>query len=257
MFITICAGNTSTYLGFFEDGEPIIKRLPTRPFKTVEEYRKAIDGAIEEFGLPSPEAGVLTSVVPAITNPLKDALARASGGGPVLVVSHRTVPEMKFAVKSPELVGADRISASYGAWKLYGGPVAVVDMGTATTINFVTADGTFLGGAILPGLILMRDSLKERTAKLPRVELSKPGKPLGKDTEESILAGLVYGTSGAIGRIVEEAELERLESFKIALTGGYGDVIAPYLKRLDYREPALVLKGMAMIYKDSPKDAQT
>jgi type III pantothenate kinase len=253
MLTTVCIGNTSIYIGFFVDDEPLITRLPTRPFRTADDYGKAIEEAAGDFGLGECDAGLLVSVVPPLNEPMKSALKHFCGGKTPLVVTHKLIKDMKFAVKNPEIVGADRITASYAAWKLFGGPIAVIDLGTATTVNFVSADGLFLGGAIMPGLALMRDSLKERTAKLPRVDLVKPAKPMGTDTTGSILAGIVYGTAGAIGRLIEEAELERLESFKIALTGGHSDVIKPCLRRLDHHEPSLVLKGMRLIHLAAEK----
>lgn len=226
-------------------------RLATKPIRETTEFRSAIEKAIAEIGLEKPDGGVISSVVPAYTEPMKAVLKEISGGVEPLVVSHRIIKDMKFAVRTPEALGPDRISAGYGAWKLFGGPIAVVDMGTATTVNFITAEGVFLGGAILPGVALMRDSLKERTAKLPRVELEKVPSPLGTDTRESILSGVIYGTAGAVARIIEEAELERLEKFKLALTGGHSELIAPYLKRVDFLEPSLVLKGMRLIHKSA------
>lgn len=246
MIITISIGNTSVYTGFFMDDEPMILRMPTKPVRNIEEFRSAILKAIKEWGLPNPEEGVLVSVVPAYTEPMKAMLAEICGNPP-LVVNYRIIKDMKFNVKTPEALGPDRIAGAYGAWKLYGGPVAVIDMGTATTVNFVTEDGVFLGGAIMPGVALMRDSLKERTAKLPRVELEHPSGPIGTDTIESILAGVVYGTAGAVGRILEEAGRDRLEVFKVVATGGHAELIAPFLRRVDYLEPSLVLKGMRLI----------
>lgn len=229
------------------DDEPMVLRLPTKPVRSVEEFRIAIEKAIQEWSLQNPEEGVIASVVPAYTEPMKAMLMELCGGNTPLVVTYRAIKDMKFGVKTPEALGPDRIAAAYGAWKLFGGPVAVIDMGTATTVNFITEDGIFLGGAIMPGVALMRDSLKERTAKLPRVELERPTGPIGTDTIESILAGVVYGTAGAVGRILEEAGRERLEIFKVVVTGGHGELIAPFLKRVDYLEPSLVLKGMRLI----------
>jgi type III pantothenate kinase len=249
MLITVCVGNTYTYTGFFVDDDPLVLRLPTKPLRDAGQFKSAIEKAISDYALEGPEAAVLSSVVPAYTEPMKAMLRELTGGKEPLVISHRVIKDMKIAVTTPEALGADRISAGYGAWRLFGGPIAVVDMGTATTVNFITADGVFLGGAILPGVALMRDALKERTAKLPRVELESPPGPLGTNTKESILAGVIYGSAGAVDRIIEEAETERLEKFKVALTGGHAELMAPFMKRVDFLEPSLVLKGMRLIQK--------
>lgn len=252
MLLTFSIGNTSISAGFFFGGEePMVLNLPTHPLRGPDEYRKEIENLLEKYSIPEiPKAGVLCSVVPSHTECIEKTLASICGKKP-LIISHSIIKDMKFAHKNPGEPGPDRLAAAYGAWKLYGGPVAVIDMGTATTINFVTADGLFLGGAILPGVCLMGDSLNKGTAKLPIVELAyeKPPNPMATTTSACILSGIIYGTAGAVGRLLEEAELERLEKFKVALTGGYSALVAPFLRRLDFHEPALVLKGMRLIYQ--------
>ncbi len=255
MLIAINIGNSSINMGFFEGEEPFVLQLPTQPLRGVQDYLGEIEKGLEKYGFTDrPGAAVLCSVVPTHTGTFEEALGLIVGARKKpLVIGYRSTRDMKFAVETPGDLGADRIAAAYGAWKLYGGPVAVVDAGTATTVNFVSFDGVFLGGAILPGLTLMRDSLSTGTAKLPIVELERVERqkllsPLGTTTSGSILAGIVYGTAGAVARVLEEAELVRLEKSRVVLTGGHADLLAPYLKRLDYREPALVLKGMRLIY---------
>ena len=254
MLIAINIGNTNTYMGFFMKDEPFIHRVPTHPLKTAAEYLQEIERELEKYGFEErPDGAALCSVVPSHNEVFMEALGLILGEKrkvKPLLISHLTAPGMKFDVENPAGVGADRIAASYGAWRLYGGPVCSVDMGTATTVNFVTAEGLFLGGAILPGVGLMRDSLQSATAALPYVELEreKPAGPIGTNTTGAILSGIIYGTVGAVTRIIEEAELKRLMKFKVALTGGCAGLVAPYLKRLDFHEPALALKGIRLIH---------
>ncbi len=252
MFLAINIGNTSTYMGFFEGEEPFIHRIPTHPLKSAAEYIHEIEQQLEKYGFEErPDAAALCSVVPSHNDVFLEALGLILGKRKKpLLISHLAVPEMKFDVENPAGVGADRIAAGFGAWKLYYGPVCAVDMGTATTVNFVTAGGLFLGGSILPGAGLMRDSLQSATAGLPYVEIERraPSGAIGTNTTAAILSGIIYGTAGAISRIIEEAELERLMKFKVALTGGCAGLVAPYLKRLDFHEPALALKGIRLIH---------
>ena len=254
MFIAINIGNTNTYVGFFMKEEPFIHRMPTHPLRSAAEYIGEMERELEKYGFPErPDKAALCSVVPSHNEIFLEVLGMILGKKSKkrpLVVSHTTVPEMKFDVENPAALGADRIAASYGAWKLFGGPICAVDMGTATTANFVTSEGLFLGGAILPGATLMRDSLQSATAALPYADLDHTplSGPIGTNTTGAILSGIIYGLAGAVSRIVEEAELERLMKFKVALTGGCAGLVAPHLKRLDFHEPALTLKGMRLIH---------
>ncbi len=254
MLIAINIGNTNTYIGFFMQEEPFIHRMPTHPLKSAAEYIQEMERELEKYDFPErPDAAALCSVVPSHNEVFLEVLGMILGGKKKvkpLVISHMAVPEMKFDVENPAAVGADRIAASYGAWKLFGGPVCAVDMGTATTVNFVTPAGLFLGGAILPGANLMRDSLQSATAALPYADLDRGALsgPIGTNTTAAILSGIIYGSAGAISRIVEEAELERLMKFKVALTGGCAGLVAPHLKRFVFHEPALTLKGIRLIH---------
>ncbi len=268
MFLAVSIGNSSTQAGFFQSAlpEPFVHRFPTHPLKSAREYLGELEEAIEKLGIGEeilsamPHMGALCSVVPSHNDVFLELLelmlekygkeeAKGRKNKNLLVVSHKAAHGMRFDVENPAALGADRIAAGYGAWKMYGGPVCVVDMGTATTLNFITAEGLFLGGAIMPGLGLMRDSLQSGTAALPYVDLAGHQRPvaIGTNTTGSILSGIIYGTAGAISRITEEAELMRLEKFKIALTGGHAGLAAPFLKRLDFHDPALALKGIRQI----------
>ncbi|MDA8173021.1 MAG: type III pantothenate kinase [Nitrospiraceae bacterium] len=250
-------GNTSISIGLFEKEEPYIINLATHPLRSAEDYIHEIEKGLEKYGFPErPDSAALCSVVSSHTEVFEKALSLICAKGNVpLIISHRVIKDMKFAVSVPAGVGPDRLASSYGAFKLYGGPVVSVDLGTATTLNFVSGDGAFLGGAILPGVGLMAKSLKEATSRLPFVDTGIEAplikEAIGRETSASILSGIVYGTAGAVGRILEEAEMERLEQFKVALTGGNSGLVAPFLKRIDYHEPALTLKGIRLIHMAS------
>ena len=275
MLLAVNIGNSSTQLGFFHSAleEPFfVHRLPSHPLKSAREYFRELEEVIARSGLEAemaapPHTGALCSVVPThneVFLELAGLMLEKYGGTSKeettkaktkkkepWMVDHKAAAGMKFDLENPAALGADRIAESYGAWKIYGGPVCVVDTGTATTLNFITADGLFLGGAIMPGLGLMRDSLQSGTAALPYVDLAQGRQRLktaiGTNTTSSILSGIIYGTVGAVARIIEEAELMRLERFKIALTGGHAGLVEPFLKRLDIHDPALALKGIRHI----------
>jgi type III pantothenate kinase len=156
---------------------------------------------------------------------------------------------LRLDVSTPESLGPDRIASAAAAFELFGAPVAVVDFGTATTVDFIKEEGVFSGGVIIPGVGLMLKSLSGETARLPQAGVRRPESALGKDTEGCLLSGVVYGTAGAVERVIEEVEREEGLSYGVAVTGGYLDCIRPYLRRADYVEPDLTLKGLRMIYR--------
>ena len=165
------------------------------------------------------------------------------------MLTHKLKTGIEFQIREPEKLGTDRIAAAAGACDLFSAPVAVIDFGTATTLNFIGSGNKYKGGAIMPGLGLMRNSLFSDTAQLPEVTVSKPVSPLGTDTAECIRSGIVYGTAGAAERIISEVEKAEGENFKIVVTGGNAEFVLPFLRKVEHIEPALVLKGLRSIYE--------
>jgi type III pantothenate kinase len=168
--------------------------------------------------------------------------------GEPLVVGRSLNNGLTFAVKHPEQVGADRITCAVAAVALLGCPVAVVDLGTATTVSVVGKRNEFLGGAILPGLTLMRDALSRGTAQLPDIALRRPRAIVGGDTVSAILSGIMYGTAGAIERLV--AGMEKAHRFRVhlVLTGGHARFLSPLLARPHVTRPMLAFEGLRLIY---------
>lgn len=245
MLLAIDIGNTSISFGLFEGGELRSFKVNSRPGKTAEEYAKTIKGIL--MG-KTPEGVVICSVVPAITQAVALGAKAAAGKAP-LVADHNSRHGLKLAVKNPEEVGMDRIAESAAAAEMFEPPVAVVDFGTATTVSFVGEGNVYEGGAILPGLSLMGISLASGTAKLPEVEPEHPGSALGRDTVGSILSGIIYGTAGAVERIIAEVEALEGRTYKVVITGGAHEKVLPALKRAENVEPALTLKGLRLIFE--------
>jgi|Deesub1362A_J573_1020465.scaffolds.fasta_scaffold00183_29 type III pantothenate kinase len=246
--LAIDIGNTSINVGLFVDGL-IVHKLNTRPLRSPLWYRNELESILKMEGIDkAPEGVVISSVVPGHTEVVKEGVRKLSGKEP-LVVSPQVVKGLKLDIKSPEELGADRLTASFAAVRLFGAPVAVVDFGTATTVNFVGSGNVYKGGAILPGIGLMSRALWSETAKLPKVEVTRASSALGKNTADCILSGIIYGTAGAVERIISEVEELEGEQYKVAATGGFLEVVLPNLKRVDFVEPALVLKGLKIIYE--------
>ena len=250
MLLLIDIGNTSTTLGFCKNG--IIKN--THNVKTVTEgrdiddYSRLIRNIVRDRKLEKPDGAVMCSVVPGITPIFAGAVKNCFGFEP-LNVNSRTKTGLTFSIKNMEALGADRIANAVAARKLYKGHLAVVDFGTATTFCVITEKGEYIGGAIMPGPGLSINSLAEKTAKLPRVELKPPMSIIGKDTAENILAGIILGHAGAVERIVREIKNELDPDLTLIATGGFTNLIAPYVKEITHINPLLSLEGLRLIYE--------
>jgi type III pantothenate kinase len=251
--IAIDIGNSSIDIGFFIEAELFVQKIDTNPLLKSPEYSAFFAGFIREKNIDKmPDGIIISSVVPGHTDAVKKACGALSKKEPV-VLTHKMKTGIDFRIEEPEKLGTDRIAAAAGACGLFGAPVAVIDFGTATTLNFIGSGNKYKGGAIMPGMRLMQKSLFSDTAQLPDVAVSKPVSPLGKDTSECIRSGIVYGTAGAVERIISEAEKTEGENFKIVVTGGNAEFILPFLRKVDHREPALVLKGLRFIYSLSDR----
>jgi len=248
-FVAIDIGNSSINIGFFMGQRLFVQKIDTSPMLKPTEYSALFTRIMKQKKIDKkPEGVIISSVVPRCTGAVAKACKILIGKEP-LILTHKLKTGLKFRIREPEKLGADRIAASAAACELFGAPVAVVDFGTATTLDFIGRGNVYKGGAIMPGLTLMKNALSDKTAQLPDVDISRPKAPLGKDTRENILSGIIYGTAGAVDRIIAETEKAERERFKVVATGGFCGFVAPFLQRCDYIEPALVLKGLKAVYE--------
>lgn len=158
---------------------------------------------------------------------------------------------IRIVTPNPQQIGADRIVDAVGAYEIYGGPVLVIDFGTATTYDYVDESGAFQGGITAPGIRISAKALWEDAAKLPEIEIKKPASILGKDTITSMQAGLVYGQIGQTEYIINRVKAEvGLENIKTVVTGGLGRIIANETDAVDIYDPNLTLKGINLVYKN-------
>ncbi|MBA3060225.1 MAG: type III pantothenate kinase, partial [Nitrospirae bacterium] len=215
--VAIDIGNSSINIGFFMGESLVIQKIKTIPLLPFSGYAKVISGFMKKEDIDKmPEGIIISSVVPGHTDAVKKACSALSKKEP-MVLTHKMKTGIDFQIKEPEKLGTDRIAAAAGACDLFGAPVAVIDFGTATTLNFIGSENKYKGGAIMPGLELMRNSLFSDTAQLPDVTVSKPLSPMGKDTAECIRSGIVFGTAGAVERIVSETGNAEGENFKMVV----------------------------------------
>jgi type III pantothenate kinase len=255
MLLAIDAGNTSIHIGLFSDAVLLDRlKIPTRPLRTVPEYRDVIEAFLAKQSAEKPLRGViLSSVVTELQGILNLTVKGLSAHEPWNVsVSLNT--GLRFVVESPDELGADRVANAVAARDIFGEPVLVVDFGTATTLS-VIKDDTFAGGAILPGIEPMATSLHGNTSKLPLLDVNLltdrhlPPAAVGKDTTKCIVSGIIYGTIGGVERLIAEMERELGCAFKVVLTGGNANLLSSFMRRDFFLEPDLTLHGLRLIFE--------
>ena len=228
MLLTIDVGNTNVTMGVF-DGEELIAtfRMTTKLQRTSDEYGITIIDLLEHNRISSGWITdiIIASVVPNVMHSLGSALIKYFGVKP-LVVESGIKTGVRVATKNPRQIGADRIVDAAAAYELYGGPVIVIDFGTATTYDLVDAYGAFVAGVTAPGIRTSAKSLWDSAAKLPEFEIKKPGSILAQETISSMQAGLVYGQIGQTEYIIQHIKSEAgMGDIKVVATGGLGRII--------------------------------
>jgi type III pantothenate kinase len=251
MLLTIDVGNTNTVLGVFEGAELRAHwRLTTRREQTADEYGILFRNLFAGTGLDpaAVHAIALASVVPPLT-PVLVGLSRNYLGHEPLVIGPGVKTGMPILYEPPGDVGADRIVNGVAALAIYGGPVIVVDFGTATTLDLITRKGEYAGGVICPGIGISADALFQRAARLPRVDVRHPGRVVGRTTVGSMQSGLYFGYAsmceGLIGRI--RAELG--EPARVVATGGLAETMAAEIPSIETVNPVLTLEGLRLVHE--------
>ncbi|MEK6548859.1 MAG: type III pantothenate kinase [Nitrospirota bacterium] len=250
MLLAIDIGNTNIVWGVF-DGDQLVAdwRIGTDHSKTTDEYAILLLDLLRVEGIsPDRVDGViLSSVVPPLT-PLFEELAETYFHRLPLNVSADLETGLTIKYTNPREVGSDRIVNAAAAYRRYGGPLIIVDFGTATTFCAITADGEYLGGAIAPGLRISAEALYARTAKLPKIELVRPKSAIGQDTVASMQAGLVFGYAGLVDELVRRIQQELGRDCFVLATGGLAGLVAPESRSIREIRPHLTLEGLALLY---------
>jgi type III pantothenate kinase len=252
MLIAVDIGNSSINIGYFADSGLIVQKLATRPKRRSEQYAAVVDDFLAHNKIEKKGFGVIiSSVVSSHTAAVAKALRRLSPAGKsdITIVTYDMQSGLNLAIDAPAELGTDRLSNAVAAFEFYGAPVAVLDFGTATVVTVVDRNANCIGGAILPGLGLMSDILARGTSKLERVAMKAPGSALGRDTGGCIRSGIFFGTAGAVERILSEIEAESSSSFAVVVTGGYGGLVAKFMRRPHELRPNLVLDGLKILYE--------
>jgi len=251
LLLTIDVGNSNTVLGVFDGSELRAHwRLTTRREHTADEYGILVRNLFAGSGLDPArvEAIALASVVPPLT-PVLVELARRYLGRDPLVIGPGVKTGMPILYEPPSDVGADRIVNGVAAFATYGGPVIVVDFGTATTFDVITRRGEYVGGVICPGIGISADALFQRAARLPRVDVRDPGRVVGRTTVGSMQSGLYFGYAAMCEGLIARIRAELGEPARVVATGGFAGTLAAEIPSIETVDPVLTLVGLRLIFE--------
>ena len=251
MLLALDIGNTTIAIGIFK-GKKILHdwRIKTDKDTTADEYAVMLLNLFQRAGIKPDrvEAAILSSVVPPLS-PVFQAVAKDLFGVEALVVGPGLKTGMPILYENPLEVGADRVVAAIAAFGKYGGPCVIVDFGTATTFDAVSDKGEYLGGAIAPGIQISAEALYLKTARLPRIEIKKPKRAIGRTTVASMQSGLYFGYIGLVSNTIAQIRKELGREAHVIATGGFGGQIAPEVPAIEAYEPGLVLEGLRILYE--------
>lgn len=257
MLLTIDVGNTNTVLCLF-DGEKVARhwRIATDPVRTADELAVLLEGLLRRRD-PAAELSVdgiaLCSTVPSVLHEMREMFRRYYADVPAVIVEPGVKTGVSVRMDNPKEVGTDRIMNAVAAHHLYGGPAIVVDFGTSTNFDVISASGDFIGGALAPGIEISVDALSRRAAQLLKVELVRPARVIGKNTVEALQSGILYGFAGQIegiaSRMAAELNPEDPGAVTIIATGGLAPLVINEVKLIDAYEPWLTLIGLRLVYE--------
>jgi type III pantothenate kinase len=263
MLLAIDVGNTNTVLGVF-DGDQVIEhwRIATVPDRTADEIAVVLRGLLDQSAVIKEQINgggdgitgiALCSTVPSVLHEMREMCRRYYREIPAVIVEPGVKTGVPIRMDNPKEVGSDRIMNSLAAVHLFGGPAIVVDFGTSTNFDAVSARGEFVGGALAPGIEISVDALSRRAAQLLKVELTRPPRVVGKNTVEALQSGIVYGFAGQVEgiarRMARELAPDDPDSVTIIATGGLATLVINEVSVIDAHEPWLTLIGLRLVFE--------
>ena len=255
MILAIDVGNTNIVLGGIMDNQQVFSaRLASDRNKTADQYALDIQGILtmHKVRVEAIEGGILSSVVPYLQTVIPNAVKLLTGVD-LLVVGPGIKTGLSIRMDNPASVGSDLIVAAVAARAKYEAPIAIVDMGTATTLSVVAKNGNYIGGMIIPGLWTSMNALSAHAAQLPYIDLNGPAKLLGTNTVDCMRSGALIGTAAMLDGLIDRLEEELGESVSPVLTGGVSPLIVPSCRHIFHLEPDILIDGLRILYgKNKP-----
>lgn len=252
MILVVDVGNTNITFGVYKEQSLLATfHITTKTPRTSDEYGVMILDLLERKGIDVAglEGSIIASVVPDVMHSLTGGIMRYTNTKP-LIVGPGVKTGIKVVTENPRGIGADRIVDAVAAYEKFGGPVLVIDFGTATTYDYVTEKGEFAAGITAPGIRISLEALWKSAAKLPNVEIKKPKSILAQETITSMQAGLLYGQIGQTEYIIKKVKEETgIKDMKVVATGGLGRTIADETESIDIYDSALTLEGLRIVYE--------
>ena len=248
MLLAVDVGNTNTVLGLFT-GEELVRswRITTHARATGDEMALTFRGLLDEQ--PEITGLVLCSTVPSVLHELRPMLSSFFHEIPVVIVEPGTKTGVPILTDNPKEVGADRIVNTLAAHQQFGGPCIVVDFGTSTNLDVVSAQGEFLGGALAPGIDISLEALSAKAAQLRKVEVVRPRSPIGKNTVEALQSGAVFGFAGQVDGLVDRIIEEIGPVTAVVATGGLASVVIGESETITHHDPHLTLTGLRLVFE--------
>jgi type III pantothenate kinase len=251
MLLAIDIGNTKVAFGFFEDEKlQTTLHIATSIHRLTDEYAATLFELLSyhRIAVQDIKEAIMCSVVPPLASVFQDLCNRYLKI-PVLMVEPGIKTGVRIRLDNPREIGGDRIVNAAAAYRLYGGPAIVIDMGTAITFDVISKEGDYLGGAIVAGMEVSAEALYARTARLPRIELVRPKEAIGKNTVSAMQSGVIFGYVGLVEGLIERLSSELEGKPKVIGTGGYAHVIANETKVIEAVNPHLTLLGLRFIHE--------
>ena len=256
MILALDMGNTNIVIGGIDnDNIYFVSRVVTDRKKTEDEYAVVFNSILDMYNVNRSEitGAIISSVVPPLVNIIKEAVEKMLGITP-LVVGPGIKTGLNIKIDNPAQLGSDLVVGAVAAIHEYKPPCIIIDMGTATTIAAIDRDCSYLGGVIMPGVVVSQESLSSKTSQLPRIGLDKPAHVIGKNTIECMRSGLVYGNAAMIDGMIDRVEEELGSEAVVIATGGLSKFIIPYCKHANIiYDDDLLLKGLWIIYDKNVK----
>ena len=255
MILTVDIGNSNIVLGGVEEEQILFEaRLRTDPTKTSDEYCIDLKMILEVYDVKPAdvEGAIIASVVPQVLNSMQTALKKLTGKT-ALVVGPGLKTGLNIKVENPSQTGADLVVGCVAALREHQAPLIVIDMGTATTIVVLDKDGDFIGGSISPGVKISMDALTDRTALLPGLQLDQPKKAIGRNTIDCMRSGIMLGNACMLDGMVERMEAELGYKTTVVATGGIAKFVLPLCRREMIYDKDLLVKGLAILYRENRK----